>query len=85
MDERHNLTEHIEDYYERENLGEWLNDFEEGALTDKGVDRLFQYLIDTRAIYSLKGFYPHVARALHQAGRVNWADEENKHGSPRGD
>ncbi len=84
MDERQNLAEQIKDPYEQENLGEWLNDFEEGALTDKGVDRLFQYLIDNRVIYSLKGFYPHVAWALHQAGRVNWAEEENKRGFHRG-
>lgn len=45
-------------------------DFEQGTLEDKDVLILFQYLINTRLINQLQGFYGRTARDLINAGRL---------------
>lgn len=54
--------------------------WERGELTEAETVHFFQFLVDSRAIYGLQGYYQRTAQALLEAGLIT--EKEDPRGIP---
>lgn len=62
------------------NQVDYIIEFEQGDLDEKGIIALFQYLVDTGLAWQLQGSYGRAARNLIEAGYVYPANYLNRPG-----